>query len=406
MPNLIWFVLGTDGCTVRAYRDEVAARKAVSGCEVRYVSDKGSKKTRNEADFALLVPSNDVYSKSAANRPRASASYDLSLLTTNVQKAVRRQDADVARLTVRQYFGQRPTKGSTEYYRKLLLRLPVIAAEDAAARPGLALAIFLYLGATSWDNDSVLSRSVEAIAECAAELALAPRDITCVADSDAWSRKREAPVSANQIDALCPEDAALVWLLGAASKILERGSPDHSADAKWVASLQASVLTQAQARCEGFASAFASPASGAMPEGPGGAEVDLPTKAQYFFSADFHNKERCQALMLALQNGRAAGAPVAAKLAKLTSAAALKAAMKPHAYLNLRDAPFVHLLNHKKPVTAADEAFVAWWASEATKLWAAKPAKSQDLQSLWASQSTPASVVSGGQPAAKKQKTG
>jgi hypothetical protein len=404
MPELIWLVLGSEGSTVHAYRDETDALNTVGELQpcVRYVSEKGAKKPKHEADFALVV----AESKQAPTKKlRAREMYDKSLLCTNVQKAVRRQDAEGARITVLQYFAQRPTKGTTEYSRKLLLRLPVIAAEDASAKPGLALAMFLYLGATSWDTDSVISRCVEAVAECAAQLALAPRDLNCVADSAGWSKKRVTAVSAGQIAALRPEDAALVWLLGAASKILERGSLDDSSDARWVASLQESVIKR-RGTCD--SSPYASPASSAVAESLARAEVIFPLQAQYIPSADGHNESRCQALLSKLQSARSAGAPAVAELGNLTSVAALKAAMKPHVYLNLRDAPYVHVLNHKERVSQMNGAFLAWWAGEAAILWAPKPAsQSQDPKSLRLRQSAPASVASpaGGQLAAKKQKT-
>ena len=128
-------VLCTDGL-VRAYSSVASARaeRPATGSLEHAVTQLGMKVTAasGEHHYTLLI---EAAALEGEPPPAAAArALDESLLRTNVQKAVRRQDAVAARASVLQYMAQRPAEGRHEYQRKLLVRLAVMAAEPGHTR--------------------------------------------------------------------------------------------------------------------------------------------------------------------------------------------------------------------------------------------------------------------------------
>ena len=124
---------------VRAYAsvDEArAARPRIILEQPFEVKESGAKAAPQDDCYALLREPVAV-----PTLPAVSSSLQGRLLRTNVQKAVRRQDAAAAAASVAQYFAHEAQGvGRNDYQKTLLERLPIIAAEDATTVP-LALAL-------------------------------------------------------------------------------------------------------------------------------------------------------------------------------------------------------------------------------------------------------------------------
>ena len=208
---------------VRAYATVAEARAAHPRILAQHVEVKET--------GAKAAPQDDCYTllrepEAAPTLPRlisVLSSLRGNLLRTNVQKAVRRQDAAAAAVgaapqtrkptlpdpkpytstrpdallaaawqaSVAQYFAQAQDKGQNAYQKKLLERLPIIAAEDATTVPLLPLAVFHRLGATSFvDGPKAARQAAPALALCAAQLAAAQRDPACT-DRHTWGAGHE-----------------------------------------------------------------------------------------------------------------------------------------------------------------------------------------------------------------------
>ena len=195
---------------VRAYAtvDEARASRPRIILEQPFeVKESGAKAAPQDDCYALLREPVAV-----PTLPAVSSSLQGSLLRTNVQKAVRRQDAAAAAASVAQYFAQAQGVGQNDFQKTLLERLPIIAAEDATTVPLLPLAVFHRLGATSLGSDAA-RQAAPALALCAAQLAAAPRDPACI-DRRTWRAGREDAAPEDVFDRGWPaEDAAQVLVL-------------------------------------------------------------------------------------------------------------------------------------------------------------------------------------------------
>ena len=180
---VIAFVLDRDG-VVRAYASEEEARsktgiqlsEPATVVTAQGFAPNGTSTAQGlHARYALLLPA--TYDRCA----KLDVSHlDASLLRTNVRKAVRRQLPHVAAESAMQYLAQ---SSSRSEHADLLKLLPIMAAEDATAVPLLPVCIFFALGATEFEFGTIDRRIV---ARCAAQLALAPREPSCVSKA-AWS---------------------------------------------------------------------------------------------------------------------------------------------------------------------------------------------------------------------------
>ena len=291
---------------VRAYETVGEARAAHPGLNPQQfaVSETG---TKTRSQYTLHE---EPAAAALSPLPTVSASLSGSLLRTNVQKAVRRQDAAAAAASVLQYFAQSPQKEKNEYQKKLLARLPVIAAEDATTVPLLPLAVFHTLGATSFKAEFAL-RAAPALSECAAQLAAAPREPACTS-SEVW--RDEPPQALEGVfgHGWAAEDAAQVLTLGLAARM--EAQRRNKPEARWLYSLERAVrarLASGQAACVGPASASASAAAAAAAPASASASTasgGLPLPAlqpdgtllaevhRLYFAADFHNPKRLDEL--------------------------------------------------------------------------------------------------------------
>ena len=180
---VIAFVLDRDG-VVRAYASEEEARsktgiqlsEPATVVTAQGFAPNGTSKAQGlHARYALLLPA--PYDRCV----KLDVSHlDASLLRTNVRKAVRRQLPHVAAESAMQYLAQSSSRSEQA---DLLKLLPILAAEDATAVPLLPACIFFALGATELEFGTIDRRIV---ARCAAQLALAPREPSCVSKA-AWS---------------------------------------------------------------------------------------------------------------------------------------------------------------------------------------------------------------------------
>lgn len=353
------------------------------GQRVLYVSSGGAKSRKGAPGCAFALIYNPSKPAAAGADLTTSASFDDSLLRTNVQKAVRRGDPASARLSVLQYFAQQKTASELK---TLMDRLPVIAAEDADWVPLLPACMFLSLGATSL-GAGFLKASAYVVADCAAALAAAPRNVTAKAAPLAWSEGVSAPASrsASSSSSLSSSSSAAsaftaaqstsssaaaasssssfssppasssaglaaALLLNAADELLASGSCQ---DARWVRSLSAAVPA-------------APPLLSAVPASwPALKHCILTPGSRLWFAADFHNKARSQALLVLLS--QSLGAP------KLTIAA-MESLMKRQSYLNTRDGACVHLFNSVVALEAEEHSFTfaafdAHWEAASRTLW-------------------------------------
>jgi len=360
---------------VRAYETVDAARSAhPSAGAAHCISEFGAKAKpleTGEHHYTLLIEGNEGPSMAPA---AAGSVLDDSLLRTNVQKAVRRMDAAAARLSVLQYFAQRPAKGQNEYQKKLLTRLPVIAAEDATTVPLLPTAIFHLVGATSLGPDAAHG-AAQTLAACAAQLAAAPRDPVCLS-KHAWE-----PDTGEQLKLMLlhgarttlgrerlfdkgwsPLDCAQVIMVNLAARIVGRACKSYEMDGAWLFALELAMrarLAAGGAACaplpSGATDMAQPPVADPQPDG-----TLLPEASRLYFSADFHNPTRFARLCGALRDVE-------------TKKQALKEAMKHEALRNVRDHGMVHRLT--LPVTPQPNAALApRWREEARALWVAQPA--------------------------------
>ena len=364
------FVRAADGL-VYAYRTLDTARAAHPGVgDPVHVTETGARDATS-TQFALLVCPLDE----PATVPEVSASLDDSLLRTNVQKAVRRQDAAAAKASVLQLIAQRPSKGENAYDKKWLERLAIIAAEDATVVPLLPTAIFHLLGATSL-GPAAVDACAGHLADCAAALARAPRDPACASASAAeWALDDHqlyklamlqggngvAPRENIFKHGWCPKDSAMVLLLGLAARMYGRGGPLDN-ESRWLASLELAVRTRLERGQPACVAAVATATDGPpVPLGPDG--TLLAPEHRLYYSADFHNPKRWKVLQETLVGKDGA-----------RNQTALKEAMKEAAYRNVRDAPLVHRLNFARPAPPHDEPwkvelFGGRWPRLASLLW-------------------------------------
>ena len=360
---------------VRAYETVDAARLAHPSSGAPYcISEWGAKAKALESGehhYTLLTEVDDSRNMAPA---AAGSVLDDSLLRTNVQKAVRRKDAAAARLSVLQYFAQRPAKGQNEYQKKLLTRLPVIAAEDATTVPLLPTAIFHLVGATSLGHDAAHG-AAQTLAACAAQLAAAPRDPACVS-KPAWE-----PDDGEQLKLMLlqgarttlgrerlfdkgwsPLDCAQVIMVDLAARIVGRACKSYDREGAWLFALERAM--RARLAAGGTACAPLPPEATDMAQFPvADLQPDgtlLPEAARFYFSADFHNLARFTQLCAALRDVE-------------PKTQALKLTMKHEVLRNVRDHGMVHKLT--LPVPPQPNATLApRWQEEARALWVAQPA--------------------------------
>ena len=360
---------------VRAYDSVASARAAhlAAGAAEHCITEFGAKAKRlecGEHHYTLLV---EPSSAEAAPQTVTSALNE-SLLRTNVQKAVRRKEPAAARASVLQYFAQAPGKGQNEKQKKMLTRLAVMAAEDATTVPLLPTAIFHLVGATSLGADAAHC-AANSLADCAAQLAAAPRDQACT-DAQAWQPSGGEVLKLIGLQGshlmLGRErlfdkgwtalDCAQVILIDLAARIVGR----HDVlEGQWLFALERAVrgrLANGRPACAGAAHASPPPAVSRQEDG-----TLLPEAYRFYFSADFHNSERLKTLYERLK-GALNDSPKEKDLTKT----ALKAAMKQQALRNLRDHGLVHRLT--MPTAPQGNArFEQRWQEEARALWAAQP---------------------------------
>lgn len=379
-------MLARSGC-VFAYPDIATAREQHRHGEPVFVSRSGAKRTAFDCELVLLRE--DAPKLLGLAQAAPTAVLDDSLLRTNVQKAVRRKDGEAARRSVLQYLLQPRGTGVTEARRKLLARLPIIAAEDAGAVPLLASAVWFYLAATSTDVGG--TEFAATVAACAAQLAEQDRPTwvaggrTHTVQKAAWddpSWTRPPALAALDLGALKgsagrsvpPAEMGLLIAVGVAA--------DNAHDPQeklWLQSLEKyvyeQVTTSSHSQCPfGCAPHAECPKVGAQqqqaqdpaPLGEDGAL--LPSTGRFFFSADFHGAARWGKVVTALRGNRELGG---------VSEKAFKDMAKEESYLNVRDHPTMHLLNLPQPVKAPrgggwEEIAKKTWTEVATVMWSAQ----------------------------------
>lgn len=362
-------VLCADGL-VRAYDTVASARAAHPAAGVIHgashgVTEFGAKAAPQDGKhhYMLLVEAAAV----AGSVPAVTAVLDESLLRTNVQKAVRRMDAAAAHASVLQYFAQRPPTGTNEYQKKLLVRLAVMAAEDATTVPLLPTAIFHLLGGTSLGHDAAHGAAAT-LAACAAQLAAAPRDPACTS-AGAWrvellpkekliNRPRPRPFDQEGCSAL---DAAQVILIDCAARIVGRR---ENLEGLWLFALERAMCARLSAG-DPVCMQLSAPAMAAVPAAAS-LQADgtlVPEGKRFTFSADFHNKVRWERLFPALKG-----------VGGLGTKTKVKSAMRQEALRNVRDHGVVHLLTVPTAPATENAPFEERWRAVARALWAAQPA--------------------------------
>ena len=346
-PDRGWLaalVLEADGI-VHAYPTVTAAKAAHPNAgEPSFVSEHGALRTEDMAEFALLkiAPNNQLF------LPQPRKQLPDSLLRTNIQKSVRRCNPTAARNSLLQLLAQRNWGNRNNYNRKFLIRLPIIAAEDATVVPLLPMAIFHWLGATTYGPDAV-DASAYHLGECAASLACAPRDPACTSKAQ-WTLdedRRVAFLKSGREDGSLykPEhvfdrgwssqECGMYLTLWAVKRMRGQYLDEES---RWLMSLEIAVMNRLAngrpacppPRVEGEAAVM--PPIQLCPQG-----TLLGKEHRHYFSADYHNEERWFLLRTFLYDSRGVKPGPNGKrgLPICNNKDTLKEAMREKSYLNV-----------------------------------------------------------------------
>ena len=298
-------------------------------------------------------------SKAGLALPSTRYGYDPSLLRLAFQKHVRWQRPEHAAAVVLQYLRQHAVDAHGTEQRKarrrLLERMLVVAAEDAAAVPALPIAAFHGLAAGSKGGSEALGFGMNDalnVAAAAAAIAVAPR-------TQLHTTTRQPTASAQQERAL---HDLLRWQADLASK-RPSGVGCPAAAAEWLSKLADSVSCVDWSTAPGDYKSLLDK------------DEQLPPECMPYFAVGHHaNTKASEARFLllaeAIRSDRLVGLP------PTVSNEALNNVLKPLAYRNVRDGDLIHALLWPQPTSKLSAPPGSWqarvlaeWPRLATPFW-------------------------------------